>query len=121
MAAFRLRRCGIGNSSYRRRARWSERLRPRQSAAPGGRCIDRSVDTGHLAGLNALVVNDPEFHPGFGPRADQSIAHELLGYLAAQLGRSPELYRDYSRRPQTRTDHPLELAALRGLRVPGPG
>ncbi|WP_292694161.1 DUF4158 domain-containing protein [Mesorhizobium sp.] len=65
-----------------------------------------------------MVVNDPEFHPGFGRRADQSIAHELLGYLAAQLGRSPELYRDYSRRPQTRTDHPLELAALRGLRVP---
>ncbi|TIM23919.1 MAG: DUF4158 domain-containing protein [Mesorhizobium sp.] len=92
--------------------------RPRLSAAPGGRCIDRSVDTGHLAGLDALVVTDPEFHSGFGPRADQSIAHELLGYLAAQLGRSPELYRDYSRRPQTRTDHPLKLAALRGLRVP---
>lgn len=58
-------------------------------------------------------------HPGFGLAADAKVPPELIRYLGAQLGVPASVYLDYSRRPQTRTDHAQELAVRLGLRTPG--
>ncbi|MGO9235709.1 MAG: Tn3 family transposase [Methylocella sp.] len=49
--------------------------------------------------------------------SDQVLPSELLRYLADQLGVHASVFADYSRRPQTRTDHARELAERLGLRV----
>jgi hypothetical protein len=59
--------------------------------------------------------------PGFGLSAYEAVPEELLRYLGVQLGIPSDVYRDYSRRSQTRTDHAQELAILLGLRSPGRG
>lgn len=56
-------------------------------------------------------------YPGFGLVSDQVLPPELLRYLADQLGVPASVFADYSRRPQTRTDHARELAEQLGLRV----
>lgn len=56
-------------------------------------------------------------YPGFGLVSDQVLPSELLRYLADQLGVPASVFADYSRRPQTRTDHARELAERLGLRV----
>ena len=43
---------------------------------------------------------------------------ELVGYLAAQLGLSPDALADYATREQTMTDHARQLAAALNLRGP---
>ena len=56
-------------------------------------------------------------YPGFGLRIDNPVPQDLLNYLAHQLNVPPEVFRDYSRRHQTRLDHAGELAEILDLRT----
>ncbi|MGO9236691.1 MAG: Tn3 family transposase [Methylocella sp.] len=60
-------------------------------------------------------------YPGFGLRIDEPVPQDLLDYLAHQLSVRSEVFRDYSRRHQTRLDHAGELAEFFGLRAFTPG
>ena len=60
-------------------------------------------------------------YPGFGLRIDEPVPQDLLDYLAHQLSVRSEVFRDYSRRHQTRLDHAGELAEFLGLRAFTPG
>lgn len=50
-------------------------------------------------------------YPGFGLRADEAVPAALLTYLAHQLGLPAAVFLGYSRRVQTRLDHPSQRRA----------
>ena len=55
-------------------------------------------------------------HPGFGLRLNEAPPREMLTFLASQLQVSPQVFEDYSRRPQTRLDHAAEWMARLNVR-----
>jgi len=55
-------------------------------------------------------------HPGIALQLSLAWPHELVTFLAGQLGLDASVVGDYARRGQTLTDHGRELAATLGLR-----
>jgi hypothetical protein len=57
-------------------------------------------------------------HPGLAPSMLWPPPDELVAFLAGQLGLPSASLADYTRRPQTLSDHTRDLAAALGLRMP---
>ena len=57
-------------------------------------------------------------HPGLAATMLWPPPVELVAYLAEQIGTTPDVLAGYARRPQTLTDHALDLAGSLGLRPP---
>jgi len=55
-------------------------------------------------------------YPGFGLRLNEAPPRQMLTFLAGQLQVSPHVFKDYSRRPQTRLGHAAELMTRLNLR-----
>ncbi len=55
-------------------------------------------------------------HPGQGLGPGEQPPAAVLGFVAGQIGTSPEVFTDYARRDQTRREHAAELHTVLGLR-----
>jgi len=55
-------------------------------------------------------------HPGQGLGPGEQPPAAVLGFVAGQIGTSPEVFTDYARRDQTRREHAAELQTVLGLR-----